>query len=130
MVIPQPISMTATRHRVLVVDPDPAIRTLIVAVLRRDGHTADAAATAEQALELQRSFHPAAVVVEPRIAGGEALLDALSRVDGGTHPALIVVTTPDGRDKPPSRPAVHAVLHKPFRLEELAEALETCWEPN
>jgi CheY-like chemotaxis protein len=118
-------------HRVLVVEPDPAIRALIVAVLRRHGHSLDAAGTAEQALELQRSLRPAAVVVEPRISGGEALLDALASVDGGPHPAVIVVTTQDGRDPwLPSAFPVRAVLHKPFRIEELAEAVTACCETN
>jgi DNA-binding response OmpR family regulator len=123
--------MNANNHRVLVIEPDPAIRALIVAVLRRRGHTPDAAETAEQALELQRSFRPAAVVVEPRISGGKALIRALSDADGGTHPAVIVVTTPDGRDPSLSQaPAVRAVLYKPFRIEELAEAVTTCCESH
>ena len=122
--------MTTTTHRVLVVEPDSAIRALIVAVLRRRGHTPHAVETVEEALELQRSFHPAAVVVEPRISGGKALLDALAHAGGGTHPAVIVVTTPDGRDTPPSHPpSVRAVLHKPFRIEELAEAVTSCCDP-
>ncbi len=110
-------------------EPDPAIRALIVAILRRRGHSPEAAETAEEALELQRRLRPAAVVVEPRISGGKALIDALANVDGGTHPAVIVVTTADGRDTPLSdAPLVRAVLHKPFRIEELAEAVTTCCE--
>jgi DNA-binding response OmpR family regulator len=123
--------MNMKSRRVLVVEPDPAIRALIVAVLRRRGHSPDTAETVEEALELQRSFRPVAVVVEPRIAGGKALIDALAKTDGGTHPAVIVVTTPDSRDTPLCHaPSVRAVLHKPFRIEELAEAVTTCCEMN
>ena len=123
--------MKMTHHRVLVVEPDPAIRALIVAVLRRRGHIADTAGTADEALELQRTFHPAAVVVEPRIVGGPALLDELGRADGEAHPAVIVVTMPDGREPSCAEvPPVRAVLHKPFRIDELADAVLACCETN
>ncbi|HEX8154583.1 MAG TPA: hypothetical protein VF698_15725 [Thermoanaerobaculia bacterium] len=121
--------MNAKSHRVLVVEPDRAIRALIVAILRRRGHSPDAAETVEEALELQRSIRPAAVVVEPRIANARLLLDALARADGGTHPAVIVVTSPDRYHTAFSHaPGVRAVLHKPFRIEELADAVTTCCE--
>lgn len=123
--------MSTAKQRVLVVDPDPAIRALIVAIVRRSGHVAEAAGTAEQALDMQRRLKPAAVVVEPRMLGGKALMDELSRADIGTHPVLIVVTTVDTRGKTlwPAA-SVRAVLEKPFRLEELAAVVEKCCEAN
>jgi CheY-like chemotaxis protein len=117
------------RPTILVVDPDPAIRTLILALMRREGYTAEAAGSAEQALALHGSTHPSAVVVEPRIAGGIALLDALQRGDGDgrAKPGVIVVTTPDGHGTPyAGAPGVRAVLLKPFRLEELTDAVAAC----
>src|ERR1044071_5506456 len=97
--IPGPME---THHTILVVDPDPAIRTLIVALLHREGYATEAAASAEQALELHRKTQPKAVVVEPRIPGGRALLDALRTAsgDGDGKAAVIVLTTPDGSRKP------------------------------
>jgi DNA-binding response OmpR family regulator len=129
--LPRKSLMTEKTHHVLIVEPDPAIRALMLAVLRRRGHTADAAETAEEALELQRRFHPAAVVVEPRIPGGRALLEALASVDGGTHPAVIVVTSPDGRASTfPHTPAIRTTLHKPFAIQDLADAVMTCCDPE
>jgi DNA-binding response OmpR family regulator len=118
-------------YRVLVVEPDPTIRALIVAVLRRRGHRPDTAETVDEALELQRRLRPAAVIVEPRMWGGQSLIEALAQTDGGPHPAVIVLTTPDSRDTSLSEVhPIRAILHKPFRIEELAEAVTTCCETN
>jgi DNA-binding NtrC family response regulator len=109
--------------RVLVVDPDPAVRALLVALMRREGYLTDAVGDPEEALELRRTMHPDVVVVEPRNLGGERLLEELH--DGVAN--LVVVTTPEGRSAPYrySR-GVHAVLFKPFRIDELAAAVASC----
>lgn len=121
--------MNNPRHTILVVDPDPSIRTLIVALMRREGYATEAAASAEQALELRRSTQPKAVVLEPRMSGGPDLFDALQRGDGDgdAKPGVIVLTTPDSSKNPyAGAPGVRAVLLKPFRLEELTEAVAAC----
>jgi DNA-binding response OmpR family regulator len=114
------------RHRILVVDPDPSIRVLIVALLRRDGHDADAAGDASEALRLGRTRQHAAVVLEPRMHGGDALLDALQSVGPDGKSNVIVVTTPDGSQTYAGVPGVRDVLLKPFRIEELAAIVADC----
>lgn len=120
----------SNQNAVLVIDPDPSIRALILAVLRRKGYVAEAAANADQALQLHRDGTHAAFIVEPRIHGGDALLDALQTASGGDDapgPNLIVVTTPEPSQATyTGRPGVHAVLFKPFFLNDLAEAVAAC----
>jgi two-component system, NtrC family, response regulator AtoC len=109
-------------HRnVLVVDPDSSIRALLVALLRREGFDADAADNAEEALDLRQRSQHATVVLEPRIRGGEELLDALA-ADG--KPNVIIMTAMDGSK--PAYPGARAVLFKPFLLEEMAAVLASC----
>lgn len=119
---------SSNRGRILVVDPDPALRSLMIALLRREGYLAEAAADEDEALRLGRTRQHAAVVVEPRMDGGDTLIDALHAVTGDGKPNVIVVTTPDGHE--PSRylrvPGVRAVLLKPFRLEDLTTAVASC----
>ena len=115
------------RTSILVVDPDAGVRALIRALLQRAGYLTDAADNAEEALQLHRTRDHAAVVVDPRILGGEQLLDALhgSGPDGSAN--VIVVTTPDSTGVPYGRnPNVRAVLLKPFRIDELARAVDSC----
>ena len=112
-------------HRVLVVDPDPAIRALIVALLRREGYLADASPNSQDALELGRSGRHLAVILEPRMPGGEKLLDDLRASSRDGKPNLIVVTS-DGRNAYGDGRGVSTVLRKPFSIEELAAAVAMC----
>lgn len=120
---------TADPNSVLVIDPDPATRALILALLRREGYVAVAAAGPDEALRVHRDRRHAAVILDPRVDDGEALLNALQTADDDATPSsnLIVVTT---REQSPAtyhrHPGVHAVLFKPFVLNDLAEAVASC----
>jgi DNA-binding NtrC family response regulator len=117
------------RNAILVIDPDPPIRALIVALLRRHGYAAEAAASPEEALRLHRDGKHAAVILDPRVDGGDALIHALqpSGDGNGSSRNLIVVTTPEPSHATyAAYPGVHAVLFKPFLLNDLADAVATC----
>ena len=119
--------MSNGQLRVLVVDPDAAVRALIVALLRREGYETEAAADLEGALKRARDRAHAAVVVDPRMTGGDGLLDDLSAAAPAERPNLVVVTTPDGPiARYRSRPAVCAVVFKPFPIDELTLAVANC----
>lgn len=109
--------MEPQRPRVLVIDPDPSVRALLVAVARRQGLEADSAGDTDAALEHARARAYAAVILEPRIYGGELLLRELA----GRN--VIVTTT---ASDPVPQPGVTAVLRKPFLLEELTSAIDCC----
>ena len=108
--------MEYLRPRVLVIDPDPAIRALLAAVVRRDGFDSDSAATAEEARWHTRDAQYDAVILEPRMRGGEALLHEL--------PAGKVIVASSSAAYGACE--VAAVLRKPFLIDELALALEAC----
>jgi CheY-like chemotaxis protein len=118
-------------HRVLVVDPDPAIRALIVALLRREGYLTEASPDSQDALERGRSGRHLAVILEPRMPGGEKLLDDLHTASRDGKPNLIVVTSADGKNMPyRDGRGVRTVLLKPFNIEELADAVAKCCDGN
>jgi two-component system OmpR family response regulator len=115
------------QQRVLVVEPDPSIRALIVALLRRDGVVTDCVSTHDDALRSASSRHYDAVVVEPRIPDGDALLSELYAAAPDGRPNLVVVTTPDSASKLlRGRAGVRAVLMKPFAVDALTDALAAC----
>lgn len=117
------------RNAILVIDPDPSTRALILALLRRKGYVAEPAANPDEALRLHRDGRHAAVILDPRVEGGDALLHALQTAGGGDAPSpnLIVVTTPeDSQPTYAGRPGVHAVLFKPFVINDLTEAVAMC----
>ena len=88
--------MSRRLARLLVVMNDEHVRGLLVAVLRADGHTVDAAATHAEALSLI-DRHAYALVVSPlRMPGldGPALARVLETRWPLETPALIFVTQP------------------------------------
>jgi DNA-binding NtrC family response regulator len=117
------------RNVILVIDPDAAIRALLVALLRREGYLAESAGNVDDALRLHSSGRHAAVIIDPEIQAGEALLHALQtdadeRSRGGK---VIVMTTPEASHEPyREQPGVHAVLFKPLFLAEVAATVAAC----
>jgi CheY-like chemotaxis protein len=115
------------KRRILVVEPDPAIRALVVALLHRSGYATDAVANADAALQARRGTAHGAVVIDPRIPGGDRLLAAL-RTDPEIHENVIIMTTPDWREPAyASGDGVRGVLRKPFFLQELATLVAACF---
>ena len=113
------------RQPILVVDPDRAVCTLIVAVLTRDGYDAESAVNADEALRIGRARRHAAVILEPHMHRGDALLDELQSGDG--KPNVIVITTKhDDGTSFASAPGVRSVLFKPVRIDELAAVVADC----
>ena len=110
--------MENLRRRVLVIDPDPSIRALLAAVVRRHGFEADTTGDQAEARQRARSCEYTAVILEPRMRGGDALLRDLPR------DKVIVATTSAGIAA--QRAGVAAVLRKPFLLAELSAAIDVC----
>ena len=112
------------RPKVLVVEPDPSVRSLVVALLRRDGFAPDEADSADAALARRRVSRHAAVVVEPRMLGGDDLLDALTSRDKVN---VIIMTTSAGlQARYAAAPGVCAALLKPFGIDDLSAIVARC----
>jgi DNA-binding response OmpR family regulator len=109
--------MEAFRPRVLVIDPDPSVRALLAAVARRRGFDADTAASREEALQRTRMRTYDAITLEPRMAGGEALLRELP-----ARNLIVATTATHGMPK-----GVTAVLRKPFLIDELSSLIDGYW---
>ena len=112
--------------RVLVVDDDVAIRTLVTRVFRRRGDTVQNAVDGDAAIECLKHHRFDLVVLDlmmPR-TDGFGVLSYLSTLDG-SRPQIIVMTAavPGLVDKVPSEIVV-GVLGKPFELETLVSLAE------
>ena len=122
--------MEPRSERILIVDPDPSIRALLVAVLRRTGIETESVPNREAALDMAAVHQYTAVIVEPRMPGGDVLLGELYAFAGdGQPPNIIVATTPDAKSAALARrPGVRAVLIKPFEIETLCATVEAICE--
>lgn len=115
-------SNTQTPAKVLVVEPHPTLRTVLVQRLRQDGHLAAAVGTSEDAIDLCRDQSPDLLVSAELLENISAL--SLSQQLGcpvivltartGIEPLVGLLN--DGADD---------VLRKPFGLEELAARCRT-----
>jgi len=113
--------------RILIVDPDASIRALLVVLLRRGGIDSDCVGDREAAMRHVTSQRYAAVIVEPRMNGGDALLNELYTTSADGRPNIIIATTPDaGTAAFAFRAGVRTILLKPFRLEDLYETVAAC----
>ncbi|HEY0371533.1 MAG TPA: response regulator [Thermoanaerobaculia bacterium] len=115
--------------KILVVEDDTAIRTLVVAALKREPLVVHTAGDGVAALECMRANEYAVILLDlmmPRLNGYD-FLDSLDTVCGDSSPIIIVMTAFEAsalRKLPPNR--VHAILHKPFDVERVVDLVRDC----
>ncbi|HUR80708.1 MAG TPA: response regulator [Thermoanaerobaculia bacterium] len=119
-----------SQPKVLIVEDDQPIRTLLVAAMRRDPLEIHTAADGLIALELVRANEYAVILLDlmlPRVNGFE-FLDQLEAVERrGARPITIVMTAFDGAAiKRLGSMRVQAILHKPFDVERVVEIVRDC----
>src|SRR5258706_12394016 len=114
--------MSAAIPRVLVVEDDEAIRSLLVAALRREPFDVDAANDGAAALQLTRECEYAVIVLDlmmPRLNGFE-FLDAFHRFVPKPRSVILVFTAFDDLKVATLQAEhVHAVIRKPFDMMQL-----------
>jgi DNA-binding response OmpR family regulator len=107
---------------VLVVEDDDAIRTLLVAALRREPFEVDSANDGAAALQMTHDVEYAVIVLDlmmPRLNGFQ-FLDAFQTKDPRPRSVILVVTAFDDAQvaKLPAS-SVHAIIRKPFDVTQL-----------
>jgi two-component system alkaline phosphatase synthesis response regulator PhoP len=108
--------------RVLVVEDDVAIRSLLVAALRREPFQVDTAPDGASALQMTGAFEYAVIVLDlmmPRLNGFE-FLDLFHATTPAPRSVVLVVTAFDDV-KLAKLPAgrVHGIIRKPFDVMQL-----------
>jgi len=117
------------RRTVLVVDDEPAIRDLIVAVLEDEGYRAIGAGSGSRALELLPIERPDLVLMDimmPEMDGRELLRRMRQRPDLDRIPVVMMSAaySPDRIDH-----AIAGFLPKPFDLDRLLDTIAEAISP-
>jgi len=119
--------MERGERRILVVDDDEAIRTLLLTILRRRGLPVDTARHGAEALErLQRCRYSVMLLdlMMPRVSGWQ-VLEEIGKYDPSYRPVVIVLTAgTEPRDVDPS--LVAGSIKKPFDVELLLDMITAC----
>ena len=116
-----------TKQRILVIDDDEAIRTLLFTVLRRRGFAVDMAKNGEQAIEaMQRCRYAVALVdLMMPVKNGWEVLDWLGSCPKNERPLAIVLTAGlSSREMSPD--VVAGTVRKPFDVELLLDMVHAC----
>ena len=123
---PAPAPSDARALRVLVVDDEPSIGELLSLALRYEGWDVCTAETGTAAVELARSLHPDAVLLDRMLPDmdGIAVLRALRAEQPGLP--VMFVTARDGEDERIAGLTAGGddYVTKPFSLEEVAARLD------
>lgn len=114
---------------VLVVDDDPAVSTLMHALLRRRGYVCDVVNNGHDAVRRLRTTDYAAVVLDLMLPGafGFDVIRFLRAERPATADRVVVVTAACPatlRDFDQS--SVCALMHKPFDIEAFTDAVDAC----
>jgi DNA-binding response OmpR family regulator len=116
--------------KILIVEDDTAIRTLLVAALRREPLDVHTAADGVAGLEQLREHDYAVILLDlmlPRLNGFEFLDSLDSVLSSRPAPVILVMTAFDASAlKRLGSMRVQAILHKPFDIERLVEMTRDC----
>jgi CheY-like chemotaxis protein len=109
---------------VLVIDDDPAVRELLLRLLRQEGISVTAAAGGQEGLELARALRPRAITLDvlmPDLDGWGVL--ARLKADPATADIPVIMLSVLGDDQTGKALGVVESLTKPFSPERLLELL-------
>jgi two-component system, OmpR family, alkaline phosphatase synthesis response regulator PhoP len=125
--------MMSVQLRVLVAEDDEAIRSLIVAALRRETFEVDEAADGIAALELTGVTEYAVIILDlmmPRLSGFD-FLEAFHRATPAARSVIIVLTAFDESMLAQRHlERAHAIMRKPFDVPQLVTIVRevaTAW---
>jgi DNA-binding response OmpR family regulator len=123
----------APRKHVLIVEDDPAIRTLLEDVLRDSGYTVASAESGDEALDQMRARHPDLVLLDLMLPGmnGWTFLRTREKDRHLANVPVLVISAagPSGTGHAQDLGAP-VFLHKPFDIVQLLQEVKRlCSEP-
>jgi len=116
-----------SEKRILIVEDDDAIRTLVETVLRRRGYRVETARNGIEALERMHAAAFSLIILDlmmPRMSGYE-LLEHLATHTPLMRP-LVLVLTAGIEPKPFDTTLVIGTVHKPFDIDLLVDIVRGC----
>jgi two-component system response regulator MprA len=123
--------MAGSSLRILLVEDDAPLRTVLAEVLREDGYAVEEAADGRLALDALRAA-PDAVVLDlqlPRLDGPGFIRELRDHPDGARVPLLVISGAAQAADVA-DRLGADALVRKPFDLDELLGAVHRVSHPQ
>ena len=117
-------------REVLIVEDDAATRSLLVAIVHRNGFDPVEAADGRSAFDLLGTLHWRAVLLDlllPRLSGLEILKHLAENAPGMLTRVAIITAAVELISRPEVKRA-RVIVRKPFELREVEKALRLCCE--
>lgn len=115
------------RQRVLVIEDDPALMTLLVELLESEGYAVTATDSALGAIGLVQQLRPCIILLDlglPYRSGGSLLTDLKAEPSTAHIPVLVVSGMPEALSDA-RRAMTTAIVEKPLEANALLEAVRT-----
>lgn len=119
--------MERVEKRILVVDDDDAIRTLLMTILRRRGFDVDIARHGGEAVDRLARCHYAVMLLDLMmpILNGWQVLERVGQMDASIRPVVIVLTA-GNEPRDLNAELVSGTMRKPFDVELLLDSVTAC----
>jgi DNA-binding response OmpR family regulator len=116
------------RRRVLVVEDDTAIRSLIRFLVQREDWIADEVSDGSEALSKIRNERYDAIVLDLMLPSlpGDTILTEIRRTTPGDLGRIIIITASHAYVRKIDTTGVGAVVTKPFDIDQLMNVLRNC----
>jgi CheY-like chemotaxis protein len=116
----------APRRRVLVIDDDAAVRSIIAETLRGEGYRVDEAGSGAEGLERLRAEPPDLILLDVQMPGmnGIGFVDQLHQEAGTTDIPIVILTATPELPESAQEHGIKAVLTKPFDIGLLTAMVE------
>ena len=116
--------------KILVVDDNEIIQSILLDVLSVDGYDAKATASLNEAVEIIESFKPDAILLDSKIGSksGLNLIDMAVTKELKLNNVIVLIS---GKDQVPKDSlAIIGTVKKPFKAEEILELLRSVFKIN
>ncbi len=114
-----------TSRPILVIDDDPALRSMVRATLEADGYRVVTAASSREALKCLTAERPAVIILDLNLGlfAGEVVAAGLELDYGGHVPIVVISGDLQVNERTRGLPGLVTCLRKPFDLDELSAAV-------
>jgi CheY-like chemotaxis protein len=116
----------AARKRVLVIDDDATVRSMLAETLRGEGYAVDQAANGTEGLDRLRAETPDLILLDIHMPGldGIGFLDEYRQRSSAVEIPIVIVTATPELPEAASELGIKAVLTKPFDIGLLTAMVE------
>ena len=113
--------MSGTSMRILIVNDNPAINTIIEEILQDEGHTIRGVMRLDDAEREMETFRPEIIVIDEVVDSKDSML-FVDKIDPESKVKLLVLTN-GKRPLPKDKPMIVGVIHKPFKAAEIIDSV-------